>query len=337
MIDITSNGAEMGELAVVRTYMSEQEIRDEPGFKEDNPVCKDNYARIIGDYRLPELIRCCIQKKSGAGLCRQGHNYGFVVRLLDDSVSIIGNKCGKTQFDAESKVARDMALYTNLKRRHEALGRVAELLSGKDQALTRLRELRASLQAASSRVDAYRQTFGESCGNQLSTLAQGGTGAVIVMGERVRFDEDGTRAYDPSDRFAIPAGTLKGIAVFRPGQFRSAQDELRKVARAFDKAEETDGNEKTAELMRITADIADFPRVVELCEDLLKAEQDFATCDWSPLPFLVRDVSDQYKLARIARAQAGHPGGKDAAKIWLQAMERTLKAQHGVDRLARAY
>lgn len=327
----------MGELVVVRTYLSEQEIRDEPGFKEDNPVSKDNYSRLIGDYRLPEQIRCCIQKKPSGGLCKKAHNYGFVVRLTDESVSIIGNKCGTTHFDAQSKVARDMALYTNAKRRQEALERVAELLKDKDDSLARLHSLRGALQAASSRVDTYRQQFGDACANQLSRLAQGGTGAVIVMGERVRLDEDGNRSYDPRDRFAIPVGALKGVTVFRPGQFRNAQDELRKVALAFGKAQRMDGSEKTTELAAVAADIADFPRVVGLCEDLLKAEQEFASSDWSPLPFLVRDLSDQYKLARIACIQAGRHVGKEAAKTWLQTLERTLRTQHGVDRLSRAY
>ncbi len=327
----------MEELVVVRTYLTEQEIRDEPGFKEDNPVSKDNYLHLIGDYRLPEQIRCCIQKRAGGGLCKQGHNYGFVVRLKDESVSIIGNQCGKNHFDAESKLARDMALYTNAKRRKETLERIAELLKGKDESLVRLRELGTALLVAQSRVDAYRQQFGDACTNQLLRLAQGGTGAVVVMGERVRLDEHGNRSYDSSDRFSITVGVLRGTAVFRPNQFRSAQADIRKVAGAFDKAQQMDGNERTSELASVAADIGDFVRVVDVCEDLLTAEQDFASTDWSPLPFLVRDLSDQYKLARVACAHAGHPGSKDAAKYWLQTLERALKSQYGVDRLSRAY
>ena len=115
--------------------------------------------------------------------------------------------------------------------RNSTQARLAALLKGKDDTLAQVHALHAALKAASSRTENHREQFGPACANQLSRLAQGGTGAVIVMGERVRVEKGGTRSYNRSDRFAISVGALKGVAIFLPGQFRRAQDDLRKVAR----------------------------------------------------------------------------------------------------------
>ena len=97
-------------------------------------------------------MRCSLKRPSGA-LCKTPHNYGFVVRLIDGSVSIIGNECGTAKFDAESKLSRDKALYLNLKKRRDTQKRLAELFAGKDAALAEIRTMYDTLTDVSRRMD----------------------------------------------------------------------------------------------------------------------------------------------------------------------------------------
>lgn len=328
--------AERVGLIEIRTFQSWNEIQALPGFKEDNLVHKDNYAALVGDYELDEDVSCCMKNRAG-GFCKRKHGWGFVVQLKDGTSSVVGNVCGNGTFDAESTLVKDKARYRNLKERQGNQRRIAELLQGKDEARAKIVDMRTRLLGLAALVEKQLAEFGPGCASQLRSLARGASGRVVVMGVRVRpYEEDG-RTRTETDRFHIPVGTLSGLRICRPELFREVQEGLRSVALAFDKAAAFDESVKTSDLARVASAIADLPRVLAKGQELIDAEATFMAGDWRPLPFLVRDISDRSKLARIALTHGGSPVGRERAKEWLQQWEAQLREQNGVNRLEIAY
>lgn len=320
----------------VRTFKTRADVEALEGFREDNPVSKQNYGGLVGDYDFSEPTKCCFEPKAG-DLCRQAHNKGYVVFLVDLTVTIIGNVCADRNFEAQTKLAQDKNLYANLKRRAETQTRLAELLQGKEAAQTQIRDMYTSLTATSRRMDSLLLDFGHACTNQLRMLARGGLGRVMVTGVRVRREKFEGKDLVDRDRIAIPVGTLRGIEVLRTDHFTAVKTGLRSVTQAFETAATFTDEVKTSELARVTGAIADLPRVLETGKALMDAEAEFLASDWTCLPFLVRGDSDRTKLARVAINHAGKPGGRDKAKQWLQDLESDLRERNGVDRLDIAY
>jgi hypothetical protein len=103
-----------------------EEIADLPVFLRDNPLTQENYKQIVGWYRLLEKRCCCVQRASGA-LCATPHNHGWVARLRDGSITILGGDCAKEKFGADSTVFRDIGLAQNIKKAKEREERVDRL------------------------------------------------------------------------------------------------------------------------------------------------------------------------------------------------------------------
>jgi hypothetical protein len=86
-----------------------EEISNLEGFLTENPLTQENYQQIIGWYDLPEQRSCCVQRATGT-LCARMHNHGWVARLRDGSVTILGGDCAKEKFGADSTVFKDIGL-----------------------------------------------------------------------------------------------------------------------------------------------------------------------------------------------------------------------------------
>lgn len=132
-------------LIEVRTFATMQEIESLLGFKEDNRINKDNYERIFGDYWFPDEVRCCREKTNGQ-LCGEGHKWGFVAKLKDGSITIIGNYCARDKFGADAKIKADRSKYLNEKRRRERLAQLEDLLADKEKVLKKLVLLKEELE-----------------------------------------------------------------------------------------------------------------------------------------------------------------------------------------------
>lgn len=317
----------------VRTFKTMDEVRALTGFKADNLVDKENYLDLFGDYHFPEKERCCLRTKRGH-LCKTPHNLGYVVILKDQSLSIIGNVCADDNFEAKSKLIRDRALYTNLKRRKETEARLKELMLGKEGAAAQIQSSLSSLRALSQDINSLYSRLGQTCVSKLKNMARGGTGAVVIQGIKIRTDSK-TKDASLRDRdvIAISGGSLKGIDVFRAERITSSMAQLRDIEKAYNEAASFTADVRTADLSKVVARVADLPRVVESIAQLAHSWDQFQASDWKSLPFLVRDQSDRVKLARIALEHGGTICGREKAKQWLQKTEAALKADYNVDKI----
>lgn len=88
---ITLNTKERG-LEHVESW---DDIRAIPGFTDQLDPTEYELKEIIGRYIFNDRIAC------GLTTCRQPHEKGYLVRTKPDSVTNIGNQCGKTHFGVE--------------------------------------------------------------------------------------------------------------------------------------------------------------------------------------------------------------------------------------------
>lgn len=128
-------------LIEIRTFSTMDEITSLDEFKENNPVSKENYESILGDYHFDEKVKCCVQNEN-EGLCNTEHNWGFVAKLVDGTLSIIGNDCAKNKFGADAKFNLDRSRYINEKRRRDRYDQLTPCLLKNNLCLNRLNALK---------------------------------------------------------------------------------------------------------------------------------------------------------------------------------------------------
>lgn len=312
----------------VRTFKSEAEVRELIGFKQRNPLSKTNYKELIGDYEFAEKAQCCFQPE-GREFCGKWHNIGYVVRLQDGSVTIIGNICATNNFDAEAQISQDRAKYQNEKKRLESLARVQELVGNKAQNMERLRTKRDALKLTQERLSGFLSNVGTQCAGKLLAMARDGRRDVLITGVRIRpYVEDGEKRQERT-KIPLTVGSLRGLNVLRADACQGVFDRMYAVARAYDAAEKLEEPMRNRDLEEIRAVLSDVDRIFMEVDELTSTEESFFSNDFSSLPFLVADIGERARLARFLLKE----GGKQRAKEWLQEMEAALRTAHGVNKL----
>lgn len=320
-------------LIEVRTFATMQEIESLPGFKEDNPINKDNYERIFGDYWFPDEVKCCREKPNGQ-LCNEGHKWGFVAKLKDGSITIIGNYCARDKFGADAQIKADRSKYLNEKRRRERLAQLEDLLADKEKVLNQLVVLKEELENTQGRVNEFSDSLGGRTLRRLQDIARTGSATIFVdvITYHEYIDEDGEKQ---RERRVSPAriGSLNGVSIFNEYSFQSIKSLMRAVKMAYDDAESITGDVKTSQLESLTSSMSEFNRVNSDVKKIQQEEKSFFDNDLGLLCFLVDDKSERYKTAKLILELSGDSVGRDKAKEWLIDKEKEMKSTLGADKI----
>lgn len=317
----------------VRTFTSLEEIRSLEAFKGGNPINKNQYERIIGDYWLENKVKCCFEKQNG-NLCNQEHNFGFVAELKDGSITIVGNCCAKDKFGADAQIKADRSKYLNEKRRLERLQAVRKLLVEKDTRLNVINEMRGKLQRVIVDLNNIKGKLGEPTQRKLVDMSRTGNGKVSleIINLRQYTDDDGQIK---TEKRVTPTtlGTIKGVSIFNKANFDSVYSAFNAVERTYNQVERIEEDVKSQELDYLTGQLGQFTTGIAQGENLVKAAVEFFKNDLTLLCFLVSDKPERYKAAHIAMEQEGISGGKDKAKQWLSQKEQELRKVLTADKL----
>lgn len=324
-------------LIEVRTFATVQEIELLPGFKDSNPINKDNYQCILGDYRFPDEVKCCREKANGQ-LCGKGHKWGFVAKLKDGSITIIGNHCAIDKFGADAKIKADRSRYLNEKRRRERLAQLADLLADKDIVLEKLESLEKELDKIQNRINNFSNSLGERTFRRLQDIARTGRNTVYidVITYHDYIDQDGEKQ---TEKRVAPSriGVLNGASIFNGYSFQSIKSMIRVVKVAYDEADSISGDIKISTLDSLTRNMADFDRVDDEVRKLQQEEKSFFENDLKLLCFLVDDKSERYKTAQLVLEHSGESVGKDKAKNWLAEKEKEMRDTLMADKIGIQY
>lgn len=324
---------EKDDLIEVKTYHSITDITSIEGFRDERPLNKENYDRIIGDYLLDVEVKCCFEKSNGI-LCNEGHKFGYIARLKDETVTIVGNMCAKDKFGADAKIKADRSRYVNEKRRLKRLGTVKKMLSDRIERLKVIHEIRGELNKVIANRDTFLRKVGPVVNNRLVDMSRTGNNAVVITAVNLRNykDEDGiTKVERRTTQSTI--GRIEGTAIFNPVNFDSVHSALRAVEKTYELVSAIEDDVKSSELDYISNQLGKFELARIEAKNIVDASIAFFKNDFSLLCFIVGDRAERYKAARVAIDQKGIDGGKETAKQWLHEYEQTLKRNLKADRL----
>lgn len=312
-------------------FFSIDEIQTLPEWKDDNPLHKDNYARIVGDYHFDNTVKCCARKPNGR-LCAKEHKYGFVAQLKDLSCTIIGNCC-VNKFDASAKIRIDRNHFRNERRRRERVARLEALLAEKQWRLAQVNELAEELSRLQERVGAVCQQMGTHTVRRLRDMGRTGNAAIVV--EAVNYieyeDEDGSLHRERSSTPA-PLGRLRGVTIFSDARRSAVRDRLRRVRQAYLRANELGEAPRVVEVDALVRDIGEGEVAAEELQELLTDERAFLASA-SLLIFLTGDRAERYKAARVALEQLGLEASRTKAKEWVSEQDSQVRLRFNADKI----
>ena len=302
-----------------------------PGYRPNNPLCQDNYHKILGWYRFPEKRMCCVRRPGGT-LCGTPHNHGWVAELKDGSVTILGADCANDKFGADSAVFKDIGLAQNAKKERERQHRIDHLLRQGAEYEQRLKDAIVRIKAARRSVDELLDGIGPSFRNRIERMAKSGNASVVVEGVKTRHYEEKGKSKQETSVVKHVVGSLDGLAAIDRQQFVSLTVEMEHMRIAFSDARTIGASGRT-----LRAEVA---RRIEQCDPVLKMAEQLETLverflgnsTW-PYCFLIDDRSERSKIAKLAMNRSGVEGSRDHAKAWLAHHEAELCKQLGVERI----
>ena len=298
----------------IRTFANAEEIFALPKFTQANPIDKNNYHRLIGDYWLPDELHCCFKKENG-NLCNEGHKWGFVAELKDGSVTIVGNNCANTKFGADSKIKADRSKYLNEKRRRERLASLSDLLVTSQSNIEALRAARIGLKNVELSITSLGKKLGTEAHRNLENRARTGNTAVDVIGvnyhEYIDEDDKPQRERRATSR---RIGNISGLSSFNQHLYQAIYSEISSIEKAYQKAVLIDDNIKLSDLEALTSTLSNFDNVIGKVQEQTEQERIFLAGDLPLLCFLIADKSERYKIARIILEIQGNLISRDKSK-----------------------
>lgn len=285
------------DLKDVRNFESQDEIAALPGYKDDLPFEENEYQALIGGYRLSSKIRCCFRRKTG--ICHTPHNLGFVVRLIDGSVTVVGNECVR-KLASNEQLARDAEAFKKEQRRQDQLefvlgridGELPELedIKALGHRLSSCRSLRKSIFAGLPHVISRRlENMGRSMRTDLT--------ASLVF-RREYLDENGERQVEiqrqiarlyrfVGERFINDAALISASHhVSELKGFRAAYDGIKKSTSA-------------RRLTEISKGLSRYKRLISEVEQVEKYRDEFLANDFRYLALMAPHRGDQLEACQF--------------------------------------
>jgi len=312
-------------------FASFEEIAELPGFMPENPLTQKNYMQILGWYRLSEKRSCCVQRTSGT-LCATPHNHGWVARLRDGSITILGSNCAKEKFGADSTVFRDIGLAQNIKKAREREKRIAQLVAEGARYEARLQDWIIQLKASYHGVDDFLRGVGERFRSRIEQMAKTGRADVVVEGEIVRRYEKRGRSKQEIRIIKHRLGSLAGLSAVDKSQFVTMVAEMEQIKSAF--AELRGGMQiGRKEKAKLSTRLEQCESVLTRGRLLTEEAARFLANSALLYCFLTEDRSERARLARLAMKEAGVDGNKDQAKGWFADQENLIRAEIRAERI----
>ena len=292
---------------------------------------------MIGEYEpLDQKIRCCVRNPSGV-LCSELHATGFVARLADNTVTVIGHTCAEKKFGIDSKLTLDRKAHERRKAMARKLGRLSDLLEMRHTIEGEYASAEADAAALGKVLAELKSELGPDIHARLASMARDGRGAVTVTGITInRFRDDDGRQQEEKLHTQHRIGHLAGMDIFRASAISGLHEMVRKGREALSEAVAAADSRKRispAKVDRLVASLGDFGRVGREARDLRDAHSRFLENDFSLLCFLESQKTTRYKAAHLALRQRGQPDSKDNAKSFVAALDANYKAAFRVDQL----
>jgi hypothetical protein len=311
----------------VFTFQSIEAIQELEGFRSENPISIGTYRRVIGDYELPEEIKCFQLKKNGH-LCLHNHKHGYVIELQDNSISVIGNTCVKGYAET-TRLKADINFYQNQKRRQIQQEYLQTLLETVEPQLQQLKAIGDAVITESKVVKELRTEM-TSIIQRVDDMNRNQRWSVQIWAKRDNGkDEEGNKIYK---RFLDSLGSLKGATYLNPSRYTSLYKNIMAIFSAYEIAEDRSKNGTLSELSKkylssLTSQLNECVRLNDDYQSIAADREEFFHLqNLQLLCYLTDDISTRLKLAKLVLSCTGRNNvSRPQAKSWLSEMDTSYQ------------
>ena len=300
------------------TIQSYEDISSLEMFKENKEITLDNFENILIDYDIRDTeLRCCLTVENGHK-CGQIHQKGYLVLLKDSTYSLMGGTCGRTKFNADSKISKNISSFENERRRQEKLGRLYDFINNKERYQGIIQQLKTIVGDIAAFYQEIR-ILGLNL-NILNSRYKASDRAVLI--KTYKYDDKRNLRYQTTERI----GYLQELNLFDGKDVGSYSVDVHKLVIGLKNACELDEQIKQNPKIRVDKRVNDLVRDLshfeslrnELLERKASIER-FKTSDLSLLCYLtpsfhVREDGAKYLLKCKGRSLSkadSYLGNKD--------------------------
>src|SRR5690606_3349027 len=205
-----------------------------PDFVPNNTFDKDQYDTAVHDYVGSGMEFNCCLIKPGNRLCNQPHDWGYVVRLKDGTLSIVGHECIFNDLQPDSHIWKNIAQFRR-DRDHrllvESVERAAKKMRERIPVLDTYLEHLSDVQKF---LHTLREKYGDKLYGELVRRAKTtGTnfGVFVAIKEIEELPNKKTRTN--RRRVWHNVGSIRGIALFEPGRIRNLRERIEATKRFY--------------------------------------------------------------------------------------------------------
>ena len=298
----------------IKTFEEIEDVQNLQNFIKDNPINNDNYECIIGDYVFDYEVQCCKQKDNG-NLCKQNHKYGFVAKLKDNTITIVGNNCATNNFGVDAKIKADSNKYKIEKKRLQSHQEIEKLIEQKQLNLDKVEDFKNKLKKLQESVNKFYSELGEQTQQQLQALTKLDIPTIYIEKSREHRER---------------VTNFNGVKIFREYYFKTIFNEINNYHNAYLAAEQVQPTANVNELGPIIKTLKEIKTISDGYHKLEKQKETFFKNDLIWLCFFSNNKNERYQTARAIKNYPGEQIGKDKAKQWLIEREGQLKKLYDV-------
>ena len=217
------------------------------------------FENIVVDYEVKDTeLKCCLTDEKGK--CGQIHQKGYLVLLKDGTYSLMGGTCGRTKFNADSTIFKNIASFENERKRQEKLGRLYEFINNKEKYEKIINQLRV-LVGEITAFDREIQILGFNL-KILNNRYKSSDRAVLI--KTYKYDEKGNSRYQATERI----GYLHELNLFDAKDTGSYGLDVHRLIIGLKKACELDNQIKQKPKARVDKQVNDLVRDLSHFESL---------------------------------------------------------------------
>lgn len=298
-------------------------------FVENKEITLENFETILVDYQITDTeLKCYLTDEKGK--CGQIHQKGYLVLLKDGTYSLMGGTCGRTKFNADSTISKNIASFENERKRQEKLGRLYDFINNKEKyenIINKLKEIVGEITAFYREI----QILGFNL-KILNNRYKSSDRAVLI--KTYKYDDKGNPRYQATERI----GYLQELNLFDAKDTGSYSLDVHKLIIGLKKACELDAQIKQKPKARVDKQVNDLVRDLShfesLQEELLMRKSSierFKNSDLSLLCYL----TNTYHIREDAAKYFLRSKGRDISKTesYLANKDSSYLDQYGCDEL----
>lgn len=298
-------------------------------FVENKEITLENFETILVDYQITDTeLKCCLTDEKGK--CGQIHQKGYLVLLKDGTYSLMGGTCGRTKFNADSTISKNIASFENERKRQEKLGRLYDFINNKEKyenIINKLKEIVGEITAFYREIQILGFNF-----KILNDRYKSSDRAVLI--KTYKYDDKGNPRYQATERI----GYLQELNLFDAKDTGSYSLDVHKLIIGLKKACELDDQIKQKPKARVDKQVNDLVRDLShfesLQDELLMRKSSierFKNSDLSLLCYL----TNTYHIREDAAKYFLRSKGRDISKTesYLVNKDSSYLDQYGCDEL----